>query len=138
VNVSVTETILVTDSPAFPDVFDAEAIAVTDTPLIVPMPAALTFATPVAYYSVGSVGFGTVAAGQTATQSFSLSNIGQGQLSVNGESISGSAFSPSQVHCSTGASSLPAVLPPSRCLRVYDFLSGAHGRGPDGHDRIYR
>jgi Bacterial Ig-like domain (group 3) len=132
VNVSVTETILVTDSPAFPDVFDAEAIAVTDTPLIVPMPAPLTFAAPVAYYSVGSVGFGTVAAGQTATQSFSLSNIGQGQLSVNGESISGSAFFPSQVHCSTGASSLPAVLPPSgACVFTISYLAPT-GAAPTG------
>ena len=101
----VTETILVTDSPTFPDIFDPEAIAVTDTPLIVPMPAPLSFALPVAYYSVGSVGFGTVAPGQTATQSFSLSNIGQGQLTLNGESVSGSAFSLAQIQCSNGASS---------------------------------
>ncbi len=108
--VCVTETILVTDSPTFPDVFDPETITVTDTPLIVPMPAPLTFALPVAYYSVGSVGFGTVAANQTATQSFSLSNIGQGQLSLTGKSISGGAFSLTQVQCSNGASSLPTTL----------------------------
>jgi Bacterial Ig-like domain (group 3) len=136
-NVSVSETILVTDSPAFPDVFDPEAIEVTDTPLIVPMPAPLTFALPVAYYSVGSVGFGTVAAGQTATQSFSLSNIGQGQLSLNGESISGSAFSLKQIECSNGASSLGAsplatTLPSSgACVFTISYFAPT-GAAPTG------
>jgi hypothetical protein len=135
--VCVTETILVADSPTFPDVFDPETITVTDTPLIVPMPAPLTFALPVAYYSVGSVGFGTVPAGQTATQSFSLSNIGQGQLSLNGESISGGAFSLTQIECSNGASSfgassLATTLPPSgACVFTISYLAPA-GAAPTG------
>jgi hypothetical protein len=130
--VCVTETILVTDSPAFPDVFDPETIAVTDTPIIVPMPAPLTFALPVAYYSVGSVGFGTVAAGQTATQSFSLSNIGQGQLSLKGESISGGAFSLTQVQCSNGSSSLPTtLLTADVCVFTISYLAPT-GPAPAG------
>jgi hypothetical protein len=132
VNVSVTETILVTDSPAFPDVFDPEAIEVTDTPLVVPMPAPLTFAAPVAYYSVGSVGFGTVAAGLTATQSFSLSNIGQGQLSLSGESVPGGAFSLTQIQCSNGASSLPTTLSTAdACVFTISYLAPT-GPAPTG------
>jgi sugar lactone lactonase YvrE len=132
----VTETILVTDSPTFPDIFDPEAIAVTDTPLIVPMPAPLSFALPVAYYSVGSVGFGTVAPGQTATQSFSLSNIGQGQLTLNGESVSGSAFSLAQIQCSNGASSggtsLSTTLPPSGACVFTISYTAPTGAAPTG------
>jgi hypothetical protein len=130
--VSVTETILVTDSPTLPDVFDPETITVTDTPFIVPVPAPLSFALPVAYYSVGSVGFGTVAAGQTATQSFSLSNIGQGQMSLNGPAISGGAFSLAQMQCSNGAPSLPTTLSTDDvCVFTISYTAPA-GAAPTG------
>ncbi|MGC2138340.1 MAG: hypothetical protein WA627_11280, partial [Candidatus Sulfotelmatobacter sp.] len=109
-----------------------ETIDVTDTPLIVPMPTALTTLGAVAYYSVGSVGFGTVPAGQTATQSFSLSNIGQGQLSLNSAPISGAAFSLSQTLCTNGVSSLPSTLPPAgACVFTISYTAptGAPANG---------
>jgi len=128
---TITETITVTDAPAFPDVFDQETITVADTPVVVAMPATLTTTLPVAYYSVGSLGFGTVAAGQTVTQSFSLSNIGQGGLSVSLGGIS-SPFSLAQTTCTNGASSLPTTLSPAgACVFTISYLAPA-GAAPNG------
>ena len=132
----VTGTVLVTNAPTCPDIFDPETIAVTDTPLIVPMPAPLTLWVPVAYYSVGSVGFGTVAPGQTATQSFSLSNIGQGQLTLNGEPVSGArSRSPrysARMGASSGASSLTSTLSTADVCVFTISYTAPTGAAPNG------
>ena len=123
------ETITVTDTPTFADIFDQETITVTDTPEVVAEPAQLSIAAPVAYYSVGSLGFGTVAAGQTATQSFSLANIGDAPLSLTGDSFnSGVSFLLSQTLCTNGASSLPTTLPPlAACVFTISYTAPQSG-----------
>jgi Bacterial Ig-like domain (group 3)/Chitobiase/beta-hexosaminidase C-terminal domain/FG-GAP-like repeat len=141
VTVSVAETITATDTPTIPDTLDQETIAITDTPVIVAMPALEPIAAPVAYYSVGSVGFGTVAPGQTATQAFTLSNIGEEPLVLSAVVIGQSAsclaspvpcFSQPQVLCTNGAQSLPTTLPPAGgCLVAISYLAPS-GTPPNG------
>ncbi len=133
VSVSVTETITITDTPIIPDVLDQETITVTDTPVVVAMPAPDPIAAPVVYYSVGSLGFGTIAPGQTATQSFTLSNIGEDPLVLAGMVIGQSAacvaspvpcFSQPQIRCTNGAQSLPTtLLPTGGCLVTISYLA---------------
>jgi len=103
------ETITVSDTPSFPDVFQPEAVRVTDAVFVTPL---INVGAPVADYSAGSLGFGNVAAGQTGTQSLTLSDIGQAPLVVSSAVTSpGSAFTISQIACSNGAASLPITLP---------------------------
>ena len=141
VSVSVTETITITDTPIIPDVLDQETITVTDTPVVVAMPAPDPIAAPVVYYSVGSLGFGTIAPGQTATQSFTLSNIGEDPLVLAVVIIGQSAacvaypvpcFSQPQIRCTNGAQSLPTTLPPTGgCLVTISYLAPS-GTPPNG------
>jgi probable HAF family extracellular repeat protein len=103
------ETINVADLVSFPDVFDSEAVHVTDAVFVTPL---INVAAPVVDYSAGSLGFGNVAAGQTGTQSLTLSDIGQAPLTVSSAVTSqGSAFTIAQVSCSNGATALPTTLP---------------------------
>ena len=102
------ETISVTDTVSFPDVFDAEAVHVADAVFVTPL---INVAAPVVDYSAGSLGFGNVLPGQTGTQSIALSDIGQASLTVSSALLSqGSAFSVTQIACSNGATSLPTTL----------------------------
>jgi hypothetical protein len=138
--VAVTETITVTDTPASPDVLDQETVTVTDTPVVVAMPAS-GIAAPVAYYSVGSVGFGNVAPGQTATQTFSISNIGELPLIVSGALVSQSpacatspvpCFAQPQILCTNGATSFPTTLPTAgACLFTISYTAPS-GTAPSG------
>jgi uncharacterized repeat protein (TIGR01451 family) len=103
------ENITVTDTESFPDVFDQEAITVTDAEFVTPL---INVGAPVAFFSVGGLGFGNVAAGQTATQFIALSDIGESPLTLSSATISqSSAFTISQIACSNGAGSLPTTLP---------------------------
>ncbi len=102
------ETISVTDTVSFPDVFDAEVVHVADAVFVTPL---INVAAPVVDYSAGSLGFGNVSPGQTGTQSIALSDIGQASLTVSSGVLSqGSAFSVTQIACSNGATSLPTTL----------------------------
>jgi len=131
VNITVNESITVTDAPLVSDIFDSEPITVTDTPLVVAMPATLPIAVPVAYFSPGGLGFGTVAAGQTATLPLTVSNIGQGSLSL-AVNPPGSPFSISAVACTNGASSLPTTLPSmGACVLSITYLAPS-GTAPNG------
>jgi hypothetical protein len=131
VNITVNESITVTDTPVVSDVSDSEPITVTDTPLVVAMPATLPIAAPVAYFSAGSLGFGGIAAGQTATLPLTVSNIGQANLSLAVTSP-GSPFSISQVACTNGASSLPTTLASmGACVLSITYLAPS-GTPPNG------
>jgi probable HAF family extracellular repeat protein len=116
------ETITVTDTASFPDVFDPEAIRVADAVWITPL---IQVAAPVASFSVGSLGFGSVAAGQTSTQPLTLSNIGGAPLVVSSAVLSqGSAFAISQISCSNGATSLPTTMPiGGACVLTISYLA---------------
>jgi hypothetical protein len=120
------ETVTVTDSFLFADVAAAEAINVKDAITVTPL---INVAAPVIYFSAGSLGFGSVAAGQTGTQTLTLSDIGEAPLSVTSATLSqGSAFTISQVTCSNGATSLPITLPVGgACILTISYLepSGA-------------
>jgi hypothetical protein len=131
VNIIISESIAVTDTPVVSDISDSEAITVTDTPLVVAMPATLPIAAPVAYFSAGSLGFGGIAAGQRATLPLTVSNIGQANLSLAVTSP-GLPFSISQVACSNGASSLPTTLPSmGACVLSITYLAPS-GTPPNG------
>jgi uncharacterized repeat protein (TIGR01451 family) len=127
VPISITENITVTDAPALSDIAVTENLTVTDTPFVVVSPAPLATSAPVAYSSVGSLGFNTTTPGQTATQTFALSNIGGGQLNLTSESIStNSPFSLVSIACTNGAASLPTVLMPSEaCFFTVQYVAPA-------------
>lgn len=122
-----TETITVTDTASFPDVFDLEAVRVTDAVFVTPL---INVAASVADYSAGSLGFGNVAAGQTGTQSLTVSDIGQAPLVLSSAAISQSspAFAISQIACSNGAPSLPTTLPVGGACAF--LISNAAPSGP--------
>jgi hypothetical protein len=138
--VQVTETITVTDAPTSPDVLDQETVMVTDTPVVVAMPASGIEAA-VAYYSVGSVGFGSVSPGQMAAQTFSISNIGMLPLILSGALVSQSpacatypvpCFSQPQILCTNGETSLPTTLPTAgACLFTVSYTAPS-GTAPSG------
>jgi hypothetical protein len=131
VNITVNEPITVTDTPLVSDISDSEQITVTDTPLVVAMPATLPIAVPVAYFSAGSLGFGGIAAGQTATLPLTVSNIGQASLSL-AANPPGSPFSISAVACTNGASSFPTSLPSmGACVLSISYLAPS-GTPPNG------
>src|SRR5208283_997283 len=67
----------------------------------------LTIAAPVAYYSVGSLGF----AGQSQTLPLTVSNLGQANLALDAVTPPLSPFSIAQIACTNGATSLPTTLP---------------------------
>jgi hypothetical protein len=107
--IMVKETIHVTDTESFPDVFDTEPIKVTDAVFLTPL---INVAAPVVEYSTGSVGFGSVPPGQTAVQSLTASSIGQAPLTLSAAIITaGAPFAITQIACSNGAVSLPTTLP---------------------------
>ncbi len=101
-----------------------ETITVTDTPLVVAMPALLTIAEPVAYYSVGSLGFG----GQSGTLPLTVSNIGEANLSLNPVTSPASPFSIASVACTNGATSLPTTLPSAgACIFSISYVAPSSG-----------
>jgi hypothetical protein len=106
---TINETINTGDSESFPDIADSEAIKVGDVVTVTPL---INVAAPVVSYSAGSLGFGSVSAGQTGMQLLSVSDIGQAPLTISSSVLSqGSAFAISQIACSNGAMSLPTTLP---------------------------
>ena len=103
---------------------DNETITVTDTPVVVAMPALLTDTAPVAYYSVGSLGFG----GQTQTLPLTVSNLGQANLTLDAVASPGSPFSIAQMACTNGAISLPTTLPPAgACIFSISYVAPPSG-----------
>jgi hypothetical protein len=101
-----------------------ETITAQDTPLVVAMPALLTDVAPVAYYSVGSLGFG----GQSQTLPFSVSNLGQANLSLDAVSSPASPFSIVAIACTNGATSLPTTLPSAgACVLSISYVAPPSG-----------
>ena len=99
------ETVTVSDAESFPDVFDAEAVRVTDAVFVTPL---IAVGAPVAEFSAGGLGFG----GQSGTQTITVSDIGGALLTLASTAVSGSAqFSITQISCSNGATSLSTQLP---------------------------
>ena len=130
VSVMDNETVRVTDTESFPDVFDAEAVHVTDAVFITPL---INVAAPVVDFSAGSLGFGSVPPGQTGMQSVTVSDIGQAPLTLSSALISpvGSPFSISQLVCSNGATSLPTTLPVGgACILMISFTAPSSGPAP--------
>jgi hypothetical protein len=122
VTIPITETITVTDTPSFLDALDNETITTTDAVTVTPL---IAVAAPVVFYSAGSLGFGSVAAGQTATQSITVSAIGQAPLTLSSTAISqSSAFTVGAISCTNGATSLPTTLPAGgACSFPISFLA---------------
>jgi hypothetical protein len=82
-----------------------EATTVHDQVTITPL---INVVAPVAYFSVGSVGFG----GQSGSQTLTVSDIGLAPLTlISATTSSGSPFSITQVTCSNGATSAATTLP---------------------------
>jgi predicted outer membrane repeat protein len=123
------ETIHVTDTESFPDVFDAETVHVSDTAFITPL---IQVYAPVAEFSAASLGFGSVPAGQTGMQFVTVSDIGQAPLVLSSAAISpGSPFSISQLACSNGAASLPTTLPVGgACTLMVSYTAPSSGPPP--------
>lgn len=126
------ETITVTDAETFPDVADSENIQVTDGVTVTPL---LSITAPVASFSTSSLGFGTVAAGTTGTQTITVSNVGEGQtglvLSDAAISPSGTPFSIGAISCSNSASSLSTTLPSGgACLVTISYVAPSSGTPP--------
>lgn len=105
VQITDNETVTVSDTESFPDVFDAEAVHVADAVFVTPL---IAVTAPVAEFSAGGLGFG----GQSGTQTITVSNIGQAPLTLASAAISGSPqFNIAQISCSNGATSFSAQLP---------------------------
>ena len=88
---------------------------------------------PVAYFSVTSLGFGTVAVGQTATQTLTVSNIGEGPLVLTSAVVAQSpSFTLTQIACTDGETSLPATLAAAEgCILTISYLAPS-GTPPNG------
>ena len=126
------ETITVTDTETFPDVADSETITVTDRVTVTPL---ISITAPVASFSTSSLGFGSVAAGTTGTQTITVSNVGEGQtgLALSGAVISpsGTPFSIGIIACSNGAGSLSTTLPSGgACMVTISYTAPASGTPP--------
>jgi alpha-tubulin suppressor-like RCC1 family protein len=105
VQITDNETINVSDTESFPDVFDAEPVHVTDAVFVTPL---IAVTAPVAEFSEGGLGFG----GQSGTQAITVSDIGEAPLSLASATISGSSqFSITQISCSNGATLFATLLP---------------------------
>ena len=99
------ETISVSDAESFPDVFDPEAVHVTDAVFVTPL---IEVTAPVAEFSAGGLGFG----GQSGTQTITVSDIGGAPLTLASATVSGGVqFNIAQISCSNGATSLSTQLP---------------------------
>jgi Bacterial Ig-like domain (group 3) len=120
VQITDNETITVTDTASFPDVFDPEAVHVNDAVFVTPL---INVGAPVADYSVGSLGF----SGQSGAQTITVSNIGQAPLTLSSATISGSSqFTITQMACSNSASSLSTVLASgSACMFTIGYGASA-------------
>jgi hypothetical protein len=82
-----------------------------------------------------SLGFGSVAAGQTGTQIITVSNVGQSStgLLLSNASIlpATTAFSIGPISCSNGATSLPTTLPTGGvCVVTISYTAPASGPPP--------
>jgi hypothetical protein len=124
------ETITVTDTASFPDVFDPESVHVNDAVFVTPL---INVGAPVADYSAGSLGFGNVAAGQTGTQTLTVSDIGKSPLTLSSASLSaGSAFSVTQISCSNSTTALPTTLQSGgACTFLISYLAPAGAPATD-------
>jgi hypothetical protein len=104
VQITDNEAITVSDTESFPDIFDAEAVHVTDAVFVTPL---ITVIAPVAEFSAGGLGFG----GQSGTQTITVSDIGEAPLTLASATISGGPqFNIAQISCSNGATSLSTQL----------------------------
>jgi hypothetical protein len=104
VQITDNETITVTDTASFPDVFDAETVHVADAIFVTPL---IQVTAPVADFSAGAVGF----TGQSGSQTITVSDIGLASLTLTSATISGSSqFTITQVVCSNSTTSLSTVL----------------------------
>jgi hypothetical protein len=128
--VAVSETIHTSDSESIPDIADSEAIKASDMATVTPL---INVAAPVVSFSAGSLGFGSVPAGQTGTQLLSVSDIGQAPLIISSSALAqGSAFAISQISCSNGATSLPTTLPVGgACTFVVSYSAPAGAAASD-------
>ncbi|HEX3748449.1 MAG TPA: hypothetical protein VHW09_31195 [Bryobacteraceae bacterium] len=124
-SVSVNEMITTADAPlagALPPLHVSETITAVDTAVVAATPPLTQIGAPLAYFSVGSLGFG----GQSGTLPLTVSNLGKLNLSLMSAIPSGSAFSISQTVCGGGASELPAALPPGgACLFTVSYAASA-------------
>src|SRR5260370_5038875 len=128
--VPVREKVTVADTVLFLDAMHKETITTRDAVTVTPL---IAVAAPVVFYSTGSLGFGNVAAGQTATQSIQASDIGEAPLTLSSAAISQSAaFTVGFISCTNGATSLPTTLPPGgACSFAISFLAPS-GPAPSG------
>jgi YVTN family beta-propeller protein len=119
VSIVVPETITVSDAPSFSDIADSEAIAVHDSVTVTPL---INIGAPVAFFSPSTIGFGSVSPAGAATQTITVSNIGQGQtaLLLTGARLStaSSAFTLGPIVCSNGSSSFPITIPSGQACAV--------------------
>jgi alpha-tubulin suppressor-like RCC1 family protein len=120
VQITDNETISVSDAESFPDVFDPEAVHVTDAVFVTPL---ITVTAPVAEFSAGGLGFG----GQSGTQTITVSDIGQAPLTLASATISGGGqFNISQIACSNGATSLATILSSGgACILTINYAASA-------------
>jgi YVTN family beta-propeller protein len=99
------ETIHVTDTESFPDVFDPETIYVADAAFVTPL---IQVSAAVAEFSSGGLGF----SGQSGSQTISVSDIGLASLTLSSATIAGSSqFAVTQIACSNSATSFSTALP---------------------------
>ena len=121
------ETIHVTDTPSFPDVFDSEAVKVTDAVWVTPV---IQVAAPVAEFSPGTLGF----SGQSGSQTITVSDIGTASLTVRSAAISGSPqFAIMQIACSNSAMSFSTRLPSGgACVLTIGYTASATPAGDSG------
>ncbi len=120
VQITDNESVTVSDTESFPDVFDPEAVHVTDAVFVTPL---ITVTAPVAEFSAGGLGF----SGQSGTQTITVSDIGGAPLTLASATISGGGqFNISQIACSNGAASLSTVLPSGgACILTISYAASA-------------
>jgi hypothetical protein len=118
VQITDNEAINVSDAESFPDVFDAEAVHVTDAVFVTPL---ITVTAPVAKFSAGGLGF----SGQSGTQTITVSDIGEAALTLASATISGGGqYNISQIACSNGATSLLTILPSGgACILTINYTA---------------
>jgi len=108
-----------------------ETVTVTDAPFVA-SPYTLTgIVAPVANYSAGSLGFVSVTAGQTVTQTLTVSNVGLQSLAISAEGIAQDAsnsFSVTHVLCSDGTSSITeTILSGGECTLTISYTAPTSG-----------
>jgi uncharacterized repeat protein (TIGR01451 family) len=118
--------------PINPSIMINEPITVRDQVFVTQLSG---IAAPVASFSTSSLGFGSVAAGQTGTQILTVSDVGQSStgLLLSNASIlpTTTVFSIGPISCSNGATSLPTTLPTGGvCMVTISYTAPAAGPPP--------